>query len=240
MTGEIPASPVAGRLASIPWDSLPPLTGIVPLVPGADQWVGMNGRLGRRGADRPLLVGEDSGGTRRLTTAGAGLWRWALRGGSSLDAYRAVIASGVDWLLDSDDAPAAARISASTHVARGRSVTFLRVDSDVADSVVVSVSGPDSTVRLGVVFDAANEARIQLEPGVYRWSVPSVTGASGTVAVESYSEEFHPRGVAFESRTVTGGFSLLVRYARERWWLFAVAMLALIGEWAWRQRIGLP
>ena len=240
VTDSVPASPIAGRLASIAWDSFPPLTGIVPLVPTAVQWVGLTGRVGRRGADRPLLIGEDSSGVRRLTTAGAGMWRWALRGGSSLDAYRAVLASGIDWLLDSDNAPTAARIAAANAVTRGRPATFRRLSSEVADSLDVVLAGTDSTSRLVLEFDASGEARIDLDPGVYRWSVPSMSDAGGVIAVEAYSDEFHARTVGLQARVATGGFSVLVRYARERWWLFGLAALALIGEWAWRQRIGLP
>jgi hypothetical protein len=36
------------------------------------------------------------------------------------------------------------------------------------------------------------------------------------------------------------GFDLIMRRAREVWWLFAVAMVALMCEWGWRQRRGLP
>ena len=36
------------------------------------------------------------------------------------------------------------------------------------------------------------------------------------------------------------GYDLIMRRAREVWWLFAVAMVALMSEWGWRQRRGLP
>ncbi|MFQ5551027.1 MAG: hypothetical protein ACE5FJ_07315, partial [Gemmatimonadales bacterium] len=48
------ASPLAGRLSGIGWDSLPPLTGIVPLVPGSSEWTALVAREGRRGAERPV------------------------------------------------------------------------------------------------------------------------------------------------------------------------------------------
>ncbi len=240
VTDGVPASPVAGELASVAWDSLPPLTGIVPLVAGTDQWVALSGRLGRRGADRPLLIGEDSSGVRRLTTAAGGMWRWALRGGASLDAYRTVLSSGIDWLLDTGEPIVTSQVSTNRYVSRGRPVTFRWRGSDVPDSLAVVITGPDSTERRVLFFDASDESRLKLPPGVYRWAVPSLRETSGIVAVEDYSDEFHLRAAGIQPREASGGFALFVKYTRERWWLFAVAVAAFAAEWAWRQRMGLP
>ena len=73
------------------WDSVPPLTGIVPFVAVGSEWVAMTGRRARRGVDRPLLIGRDSSGGRRLTTAGHGLWRWVLRGGALLASFMSTV-----------------------------------------------------------------------------------------------------------------------------------------------------
>jgi hypothetical protein len=78
-----------------------------------------------------------------------------------------------------------------------------------------------------------------LPPGVYRWRAGGPTAAAGTVAVEEYSPEFVPR-----APTVPAGRPVATRVARvglrELWWGFAVAGLALLAEWAWRVRRGLP
>lgn len=238
-TDDLPPSPVAGRLAGVDWDSLPPLTGIVPVATGGEAWVGLTGRLGRRGAARPLLVGRDSSGIRRLTTAGTGLWRWALRGGGPREAYRTLLAGGVDWLLQAAALQRASRLSASAVVPRGTPVAFRWVDDDAPDSVTVSVSGPDSTGTVVLRYDAQGVALREFGPGVYRWSAPEA-GARGTTIVEEYSDEFHPRPITLGAAPGGDGVSLVVQRARQLWWLFVVAMVALLAEWGWRQRQGLP
>jgi hypothetical protein len=238
--GDLPPSPLAGRLAAVEWDSLPPLTGIVPVIPTGVEWTGLTGRLARRGAERALLVGRDSSRRRRLTTAGAGMWRWVLRGGAAREAYRALVAAGTDWLLGTDGISRAVPIVANSAVARGLPVTFRWTGPSPPDSLALMITGPDSTRHLTVSFDAAGLAPVSLEPGVYTWSFPEVRAAQGIAVVEEFSDEFHPRTVTLVAGEAASSFALVVRRARENWWLFLVAALALLGEWGWRQRRGLP
>ncbi len=107
------------------------------------------------------------------------------------------------------------------------------------DSTVVTIVGERATRPITLRFDAAGIATVALDPGVYRWSAP-MAGARGVLAVEQYSPEFHPGAVATITPDADGAFALLEQYARERWWLFLVAIAALASEWAWRQRRGLP
>jgi len=78
-----------------------------------------------------------------------------------------------------------------------------------------------------------------LPPGSWHWQAASVS-ASGFAVVERYSDELHPRPVTVAGVAGEVGFTLIAEQARERWWLFAIAMSALVGEWVWRQRRGLP
>lgn len=239
VTSQIAASPLAARLATIEWDSLPPLTGVVPVVPAGTEWAALTGRLGRRGGDQPLLIGMDSAGQRSLTTAAAGFWRWAIRGGAAREAYRAIVSAGVDWLLETDARAAATRLVASDVVPRGVPLVFRWAGTAPAPESTVVTIRTDSTWTRTLRFDAAGAAREWLPPGVYRWSVEGV-GTSGVSVVEPYSDEFHPRPVTLAAREGDRATALVLAPARESWWLFALAMLALIGEWAWRQRRGLP
>jgi hypothetical protein len=233
--GAVPASPLAGRLAGVAWDALPPLTGVVPLAPSRGEWVALSARRGRRGAERAVLVGTDTAGQRELTTAGAGVWRWAFRGGAAAEAYRALVAAGVDWLLASEALPGQAPLSAAAVTPRGTPVVFRRHGDSGPDSVIVTLEGGGVTETVSLQFDADGVALVTLEPGVYRWSAP---GAGGMAVVEPYSEEFVPRPVASLS-VGAAGFTWLETYAREWWWLFLIAVAALAAEWAWRQRRGL-
>ncbi len=237
---ELPVSPLAGRLAAVEWDSLPPLTGVVPLVPGGQEWLGLWARQGRRGAARPVLVGVDSAGIRELTTAGAGLWRWAFRGGAAGEAYRTILALGADWLLQSSAMPRAARLSSATVAARGVPVVFRWRGDSVPDSTVVVIEGDDGPRRVALGFDADGVALVSLEPGIYRWTAPALGGERGLAVVEPYSDEFPPGTVASLPPRSGGGMVRLESHVRDRWWLFVVALLAFVGEWAWRQRRGLP
>ncbi len=235
---ELPPSPLTARLASVPWDSLPPLTGLVPIAPASDEWVALRARQGRRGAARPVIVGNATGAGRDLTTAGAGLWRWAFRGGAAREAYRALLASGVEWLLAAGRIPGSAGpLGASAVVPRGVPVVFRWAGDTVADSVVVTLRDGGEARSVTLRFDAQGSARVPLAPGVYRWSA---AGAAGVAVVEPYSDEFPPATVAALRTDPDAGFVRVVRHARQRWWLYVVAVMALLGEWGWRQRRGLP
>jgi hypothetical protein len=232
-------SPLAGRLAGVAWDSLPPLTGVVPLAPASGEWVGLTARQGRRGVARPALVGTEQDGRRELTTVGGGLWRWAFRGGAANEAYRGLLAAGVDWLLRSESAPRGASLTASGVVPRGVPVSFQWRGQPTPDSVVISFAG-DSAGAAVLRFDPEGSALVSLGPGVYRWATTAAGGASGVSVVESYSSEFVPGGVMTLPTATADAFRLLAVSARQRWWLFVVALLAFAAEWAWRQRRGLP
>src|SRR4030095_5682085 len=77
------ASPIAGALVGLPVDSFPPLSAITPIEPGPADWVALTVQESRRGAERPVFTGSQTGSTRRVLTAADGFWRWAFRGGGS-------------------------------------------------------------------------------------------------------------------------------------------------------------
>ena len=203
ITPRVPASPLAGRLAAAAWDSVPPLTGIVPFVAGGAEWVAVTGRRARRGVDRPVLIGRDSSGARRLTTAGS---------------------------------------TAEPGTQRGVPVVFRWTVDDIPDSTVVTLAVMDSSFTLTLRYDSRGTALVSLDPGVYRWSARAggVRNATGIAIVEEYSDEYHPREVTWVAGVGEGGFQLIVRKARDVWWLFLIAITALLCEWGWRQRRGLP
>src|SRR5438552_3741550 len=90
-------SPLAGAVAWVAWDSLPPAAAVsdLALPPTGDSAavVVLTARLARRGAARPVIVLSQPGGARRAAVAASGLFRWAFRGGASAEAYRAVVAA---------------------------------------------------------------------------------------------------------------------------------------------------
>ena len=237
---DVPSSPLAGRLAAVRWDSVPPLTGVRPLAPGDADWVGLAARSGRRGTERPVLVGRDSGGVRRLVTAGGGFWRWAFRGGAPREAYRAVVASGVDWLLGAAALREQALLTAAEVVPRGRGTAFRWTADSLPDSVVVHITGADTATVHALRFDGEGAASLDLDPGVYQWAAPDVAGAGGVIAVEGYSDEHRLHDPTIPPTEGGDAYVLVEVRPRDRWWWFAFAVLAFVGEWAWRLRRGLP
>lgn len=235
----VPASPLAGRLAGIRWDSLPPLTGMAPTFQGAAEWVALAARQGRRGPERPVVVGRDSAGTRRLVVLGDGLWRWAFRGGAPREAYRALVAAGTDWLLGAEGLRRAAPLTASEVVPRGVPMAFRWSGEAPPESLGIRVSGA-STTSVTLRFDADGLAMHLLPPGSYQWTAAAVPGAGGRVVVEEYSDELQRRPVTLRPGSGIGGFTIALLHARDQVWLFVLVIAALAGEWVWRHRRGLP
>ncbi len=241
LNGAMPSSPLTGKLALIDWESLPPLTGVVPVAPGSYEWIALLGRLARRGAERPVLIGREVGGVRQLVTTGSGVWRWGFRGGAPREAYRTLLASGTDWLLESGARRVRETLTASPVVSYGESTTFRWTVDPIPDSLTVAFTSAESGVvdTATLWFDAGGIAIHNLSPGAYEWSVTNGR-TSGMIAVEEYSEELHPRTVFTAGGDSVAGTTLVERYAREHWWLFVIVIVALAGEWGWRYRKGLP
>ena len=240
LTPKLGSSPLAGRLARIAWDSLPPLTGVVPLVPGTVEWVALTAREGRRGAERPVLLGSDTAGVRRLVTAASGLWRWSFRGGSTREAYRALLAAGVNWLMRTDEAGLGERkLLVSNTVPFGAPVVLRWSGSSAPDSITLRITGPDSSFSITRTLGPRGEARVLLPPGGYRWRNPE-TDETGLVAVESYSPEYTLQPATLRAGRGNTLAPTSETNARQTWWWFVIVAGAFVGEWFLRQRKGLP
>src|SRR3989440_2819489 len=188
-------SPLAGALAGVAWDSLPPaaaVSDLAPVPPGdSSAVVGLTARLARRGAARPGIVLSQGGGARRATVAASGVFRWAFRGGASAEAYRAGVAAMADSLL-TEGAGSRGRVVPVAYSAPNRMPIVWRWSGSgpPPDGVVTLAAGGTSrtdTLR----FDATGRAELSLPPGVYTYGAPG--GAErGIVAVEMYSDEWPP------------------------------------------------
>jgi hypothetical protein len=235
-----PASPLAGALAGVARDSLPPLTGVSP--PPADDagTVALAATLARRGSAVPVVTLRESGGVRIATVAASGFWRWGFRGGSSQVAYRALVAGMADWLLEEQGAGNGERFAPVTPESpRGVPIAWQWLARDAARDRVVRVTGPGGERVDTLRFDAEGRAESRLAPGVYRYA--AVDGPErGLVAVEPYSDEWRPRRITLGPQSGTAGAAREGRGLRDTWWLFALAIAAFAIEWYWRRREGLP
>ncbi|HTD71120.1 MAG TPA: hypothetical protein VK647_11775 [Gemmatimonadales bacterium] len=234
-------SPLAGALAGVAWDSLPPATSLAELPPDSLATVALAARLARRGPPRPVVTLSERAGARRAVIAAGGLYRWAFRGGASGDAYRALVAGLVDWLLEQGAGSRERFVPVTYEVPNGMPVLWRWTGSGELRDVVVSLAR-NAAQRVDTLrFDAGGRAELRLPPGVYRYAASDGGGAErGVVAVDTYSDEWRPAVPVLASQPGTPGERLTSVALRDRWWLFVVAIAAFAAEWAWRRREGLP
>ena len=234
----VPAgTPVAGAFGGLAVDSFPPGTALAELVAGPRDWVGLTAQAGRRGTVRPVFVGRDSAGIRRIVVGVDGLWRWDFRGGASEQGYRALVASSVSWLLGGAEAAAGKARPFKQVVEQGRPVAFEWVGEGAASPIPIVLSADTGTRQDTLVFDGAGRAELMLPPGIWRYRMTG--GGEGTVAVEEFSAELlpHPRTLAAREAAASPGRTRIP--VRSWLWLFAVGVVAFSGEWLARRRLGL-
>jgi hypothetical protein len=242
-------SPLAGALAGVAWDSLPPATWLSGLTPDPAATVVLTARLARRGAPRPIVVLAEQAGSRRAAIAAGGLYRWAFRGGASAEAYRALVAALTDWLLASGPATADEVVPAAREVPNGTAVAWRWAGPGAPRSVALELVGPRGARIDTLRFDADGRAELRLPAGVYRYA-PAAGGqaprgmraarAAGLVAVDRYSDEWRPSASVLAPQAGAPAARHVSVGLRERWWLFLVAVAAFAAEWAWRRVVGLP
>ena len=161
-------SPVAGDLAGVSWQGLPPLAGLLSAEDDVGRALGVRRR--EDAETRPAVVLRQDGDTRKATVLADGFWRWAARDGSSREAYRRLWAAVAGWAA----AGAAPSVGpgaspAQPVVPRGRPVRW-RTAGDAGDSLRLTVRPVPSA--------AAALAPAPL--GASRSQVPGATPSSAT------------------------------------------------------------
>ena len=235
------SSPLAGALAGVAWDSLPPLTSVadLPSAPDSASSVALEARLARRGASRPVVVLAERDGRRRAVIAGSGLYRWAFRGGASGEAYRALVAGLVDWLLEKGAGSGERFLPLTYETPNGTPLVWRWVGSEGPRDVTLTLSTERGQLVDTLRFDETGRAELRRPPGTYRYTAAG-GGERGIVAVETYSDEWRPAATALADQPGAPEGRLVSVPLRDRWWLFALAIAAFAAEWAWRRRQGLP
>ncbi|MBI4541651.1 MAG: hypothetical protein HY705_01330 [Gemmatimonadetes bacterium] len=141
------ASPAGAALSGVPLESLPPLEAVAPLWSDSGAWTGLMAREGRRGDARAVVTGGLAGGRRTLLLNGAGLWRWAAKGGVAREGYRSLVAALTDWLLERQPPAPAVVTAGRDSLARGLA-EFLPRPALLASQPGLLVHGADETIPL--------------------------------------------------------------------------------------------
>jgi hypothetical protein len=234
-----PPSPLAAALATVPYDSLPPIEVAPPEMMPRGQWAALSThRGGAIGERRVALVGWDE--PRRIAVLGAsGLWRWRFRGGARADAYAALFGSLFDWLAAGRSDRRAA-LPERGLLRAGVPVRWRR--GAPADSIVtLTLRRRDATARVQTVtLRFAEGASVAESPplaaGLYDAVMP---GGSALLAV-NVSRELVPRPPSIATRTIDGTLQPAPPPSvRSLGWLYALAVAMLCAEWLLRRRMGL-
>ncbi len=209
---DVPASPLSPFFAGISLGGLPPLSALLPLAEPLLGTSALNAQGPRGGEPVPAVVLLESEQGRRVVTLASGFWRWGMRDGEALRAYRALWGGVTGWLLGQSMAGDGEPVRPETILqGRGESLrwevdepgsemelSLLRVhDSgdgswkqDPADSLDLHFRGPLRGTDDPVVSTPS------VEPGVYRFEVrgPGNGGqseasiiASGFLEVEGWA-----------------------------------------------------
>lgn len=248
LTEAPPASPLASTVADLVVDSLPPLSGLRPLLPGAPPHrTVLTARRGRRGAEVPVLVIGGDGGRRWAAPVAEGFWRWSLRGGAARASYRRLWSAVLGWLMGAEPARGGDPVRPVDRVvARGAPQRWQVAAA--ADSLVVRYvsSAGDSLERRAPVVDGFASLD-PLQPGEYAYEAALVGAegsdvASGSLSVETYTREFLRPRIALTDVSGAAAVGVSAAGARPlhtRPWVYVLLLAALAAEWTLRRRQGL-
>jgi hypothetical protein len=254
---DAPPSPLAGALAGIPFDSLPPISLAGPAGGDAPSSIGRTGagpvpllraQLGRSGAPRTAMAAHDGPGGRTVVVSGSGYAGWAMRGGRSAEAFGAVWGAIFDWLSQGrGDERAVRPLVVATRA--GEPVTWRRGGIDSVITVTLQRRDPlraspgttprpgtSDTLLLRFADGAADVVGPPLAEGTY--DVQVAGGAS--VLVVNPAREWVPRRVGRERAAPAGTVRLAdpPRLA-DAGWPFLLVLLLVCGEWVLRRVAGL-
>ena len=252
VSGEVPASPIAGFLQGLNLGELPPLETMFNATPSENAWTPLHAGRSRRGGRNPVLFAQEIGNRRTAIALGMGYWRWAFRGGGSRDLYTRLWGALAGWLAQDQAQVAGAAIRpVNRAVARGEALRWI-APGIAADSLQVQLTDASGRGVTSTIVPQRGDTALtaSLAPGHYNYAARAFAGGSevaragGPLTVESYSPEFMDAGsdlsVLKSTPAALAGFSEgggrpLHAYI----WPYIILILLLCAEWIFRRRWGL-
>lgn len=249
-SGEIPVSPIAGSLAGVTVQGLPPLSDV--LLPTDPARVRGALLLQLRGAGTPeaaLQLDQRPAGRVAVVLA-AGFWRWAARE-NGREVYRRLWSGVAGWLLAGEGASPLEPRPTRWVVPRGEAVMWSSPVDSVPRRVVVTAAdsaGPTGAAMVDApLTGGGTQSTGVLPPGSYAYRVEGAAGdvlgtgrfdvAEATADMAPLSlvpEAAEPAGVSAAAADERSGSPL-----RTRPWPYLLIIGLLCAEWIGRRRSGL-
>ncbi len=238
---DVPTSPVAGALAGVELQELPPVTSVMVADPPDPRPVL---QLQLRGAGAPQgafrLVDDPSG--RLVVGLATGWWRWAARD-EGRGAYRSLFSGLAGWLLGGERAAAADPRPASWVFPAGQAIAWSMPPGDSTAYRVVVGSEPALDTLLTAGAPASLPA---LAPGTWPYAVLDEEGdtvGSGRFDVVRSTPDMIPPPVTTDFAALGGADAVPVEAAgrplRTSPLPYLLIIALLCGEWIVRRRSGL-
>ncbi len=244
VSGDIPTSPIAGTLAGVAVQGLPPLSDVLLPIDPARVRGALLVQLRGAGTPEAALQLDERPGGRVTVVLASGFWRWAARE-NGRDVYRRLWSGVAGWLLSGEGGAALEPRPTQWIVPRGEPVVWsLPVDSTARRLVV---SAGDSTVVDVPLANEGSQSTGVLPPGSYAYRVERGADeviASGRFDVAETTLEMAPvaavpgaseAGEAPEEGAEQRPGSPL----RTRSWPYLLIIGLLCAEWVGRRRSGL-
>jgi hypothetical protein len=242
VSDDVPSSPIAGSLAGVSLQGLPPLTDVL-VASVAEGSAPLLVQLRGAGEPAPMLHLAERPTGRVAVALATGFWRWAARD-VGRDAYRRLWSGVVGWLLADQAVLATEPRPARWVVPRGDPVLW-NVPADAAGARLV-VQARDSVVADTIFPGTGTVSAGSLPPGAYSYHVEGTGGdtlSTGRFDVASASEEMLPvPAVPPEPSRRAGVGGVDARPGtplRTLPWPYLLVIALLCGEWIGRRRSGL-
>lgn len=241
VSADVPTSPIAGSLAGVPLQGLPPLTDLLP-IEGSNLVAPLLVQLRGAGSPRPALLLTEASGGRTAFVLASGFWRWAARP-NGREPYRRLWSGVAGWLMADRSAATAEARPTRLVVGREEPVTWTLPDRTPEARIVVRAEGAE--VVDTVVASAGVRSTGVLPPGTYDYTVESAEGDTlgvGRFDVAEATEEMLP--VAEEPAAGGPGSTAELgegagQPLRTLPWPYLLVMTLLCLEWIGRRRAGL-